>query len=206
MDDTPQDIIDRVYAMQGPDDAERVYDEWAARYDDDTVQGMGYVGHAVAAAKLVELARPDLVLDAGCGTGLAGVELAQRMETTIDGVDVSQGMLDQARTRGVYRRLERADLTRPLDIEDDNYDAAICVGTFTAGHVGPEAFGELARVVRPGGHVVATVLDRVWESGGYRASIDELADSGKVRLLEADVHPYREGEGVDCRLCVLEVC
>ncbi|MGH8866560.1 MAG: class I SAM-dependent DNA methyltransferase [Actinomycetes bacterium] len=206
MGDTSKDILDRVYAMQGPDDAERVYDEWAARYDDDTVAGMGYVGPAIAAAKLVELARPGLVLDAGCGTGLVGVELAQRMATTVDGVDISPGMLDRARVSGVYRKLERADLTRPLEIEDDSYDAAICVGTFTAGHVGPEAFGEMARVVRPGGHVVATVLDRLWESGGYRAYIDALAASGGVRLLEADVHPYREVEGVDCRLCVLEIC
>lgn len=205
MRDTPRDILDRVYAMQGPDEAERVYDEWAESYDDDTVEGMGYVGHVVATSKLVEVTRPGHVLDAGCGTGLVGVELAEHTDATIDGVDISQGMLDRARARGVYRKLEQADLTQRLDIEDDTYDSALCVGTFTAGHVGPEAFGELARVVRPGGYVVATVLDQVWESGGYHAYVDELAASGVVRLLEADVRPYRESEGVDCRLCVLEV-
>jgi ubiquinone/menaquinone biosynthesis C-methylase UbiE len=203
--DTPKDILDRVYAMQGPDEAERVYDEWAARYDDDTVSGLGYVGPAVAAAKLVELARPGLVLDAGCGTGLVGVELARRTDATIDGVDLSGGMLDRARERGIYRHLERADLTQRLGIEDDTYDAVICVGTLTAGHVGPEALDELVRVVRPGGYVVAPVLGRVWESGGYRARVDELAAVGAVTLREADVHPYLEAEGAHCRLCVLEV-
>jgi predicted TPR repeat methyltransferase len=203
--DTPKDILDRVYAMKGPDEAEQVYDEWAERYDDDTVAGLGYVGPAVAAAKLAELARPELVLDAGCGTGLVGMELAKRIDVTLDGVDLSPGMLDRARARGIYRNLTRADLTQPLDVADDTYDAVICVGTLTEGHVGPEALVELVRVVRSGGHVVAPVLDRVWESGGYRAQVDELAASGVVALREADAHPYLEAEGAACRLCVLDV-
>lgn len=206
MTETPREILDRVYALSGPTEAEQVYDEWAARYDADTVQGMGYVGPAIAAAKLAEVtAGGSVVLDAGCGTGLAGVELAARAECTIDGVDLSQGMLDQARTTGAYRNLDRADLTRRLAIDDDSYDAALCVGTLTDGHVGPEALDELARVVRPGGVVVATVLDRVWESGGYRAHLDELTAARVVGLREADVHPYHEREDIDCRLCVLEV-
>lgn len=206
MSDTPKDILDRVYAMKGPDEAEHVYDEWAERYDDDTVAGLGYVGPAVAAAKLVELARPEVVLDAGCGTGLVGMELAKRIDVTLDGVDLSPGMLDQARARGIYRNLTRADLTQRLDIADDTYDAAICVGTLTDGHVGPAALDELARVVRPGGPIVATVLGRAWEPGGYRAHVDELAAPGVVRVLEAVVRPYHERENIDCRLCVLEVC
>lgn len=207
MTEKPREILDRVYALSGPDEAERVYDEWATAYDADTVQGLGYVGPAVAATRLAELtAATDVVLDAGCGTGLAGAELAERADVTIDGVDLSQGMLDQARARGVYRRLDRADLTRRLDIDDDTYDAAICVGTLTDGHVGPAALDELARVVRPGGSIVATVLGRAWEPGGYRAHVDELAAAGVVRVLEAEVRPYHERENIDCRLCVLEVC
>lgn len=205
MSGTPKEILDRVYAMRGPDEAERVYDDWAERYDDDTVGALGYVGPAVAAAKLVELTQPGVVLDAGCGTGLVGVELAKLSDATIDGVDLSEGMLDRARVRGIYRNLERADLTQRLNIADDTYDAAICVGTLTEGHVGPEALDELARVVRPGGHVVAPVLGRVWESGGYRAHVDEMVAAGVVALREADAQPYLEAEGADCRLCVLDV-
>ena len=205
MSETPKDRLARVYALSGPDEAERVYDEWAGDYDSDIVGGLRYVVPAIVADRLAELtADPDAVLDAGCGTGLVGVELAKRVDAAIDGIDLSNGMLEQARARGVYRNLDQADLTQPLDIDDDAYDAAVCVGTFTDGHVGPEAFDELVRVVRSGGPVVATVLAPAWEPGGYRAHIEELAANGSVRLREANVTPYHDEH--DCRLCVLEVC
>ncbi|MQA06048.1 MAG: methyltransferase domain-containing protein [Streptosporangiales bacterium] len=198
--------MERVYNLQGTAEAETVYDEWAGTYDTDTVERMGYVGPRLAAAKLVEVA-PDAetVLDAGCGTGLAGLELAQLCAATIDGVDLSAGMLAQAGTLGVYRTLAKADLTKPLEFADDSYDAAMCVGTFTDGHVGPDAFDELVRVVRPGGVVVATVMGRVWESGGYREHLNRLVERATVELRESAERPYHEREGITCRLVVLEV-
>lgn len=205
MGDEAHETLGRVYALDGPEAAADAYDEWAASYDEDTIEGLGYVGHHVVADKLAELGRPDLVLDAGCGSGLVGSAIAERMEATIDGVDISPGMLDQARALGVYRTLETADLTQPLRLDDDAYDAVVCAGTFTAGHVGPDAFDELARVARPGGHVVATVLDSLWESGGYRAHLESLESAEVVRVLEAEERPYREAEGATCRLCALEV-
>lgn len=206
MVDPDNELLRRAYHLTGPEEAEKLYDEWAATYDADTVEGMGYVAPNLAARRLVEL-RPAVgpVLDAGCGTGLAGVALAQRSVRVVDGVDLSEGMLDRARSLGVYRTLTRADLTQPLDIADGTYGAAICVGTFTAGHVGPETFDELARVVRAGGIIVATVLAAVWDTGGYRAHLDSMGARGLALLLEAPQRPYHEREDLFCRLCVLEV-
>ena len=185
--DTSSEILDRVYALKDVDEAERVYDDWADSYDADTVQGLGYVGPAVAAAKLAELVRSGVVLDAGCGTGLAGLELAERTDVTVDGVDLSQGMLDRAHARGVYRRLSRADLTQPLDIEDDTYDAALCVGTFTEGHVGPEAFDELVRVVAELEQGAPTLEHSLalWERGEALAARCEEWLVGAKRRLDA---------------------
>lgn len=78
------------------------------------------------------------LLDAGCGTGLVGGELVQRGFSALDGVDLSHGMLNIARSKGIYRQLEIADITRPLPFDPGSYGAVVCVGTFTAGHVGPE--------------------------------------------------------------------
>lgn len=193
----------RAYELRGAADAEKLYDEWADTYESDTAEAMGYVGPAVAAGRLADLLPTDTeVLDAGCGTGLVGAELAKRGFHTIDGLDISRAMLAKARATGAYRHLERADLAVRLPVDADAYGALVCVGTMTQGHVGPEAFAEFVRVTRPGGLVVATVLDPIWER--YRAAIDALVDGGVARLVEADRHPYRTMQDVPCRLAVVE--
>ena len=197
--------VQRSYGLGGADEARTLYDEWAASYDADLAdESQGYVAPALAADTVARVAGVDgAILDAGCGTGLVGAELAQRGATVIDGVDVSPGMLERARSTGAYRSLEPADLTRPLTAPDDAYDVVVCVGTLTHGHVGPEAIDEFVRVTRPGGSVVATVLDDVWESGGYRAEVDSLVSAGRADLVSADVTPYRAGVGVEARMLVL---
>lgn len=204
--ETDNEILNRVYRMSGPEDAAEVYDAWAASYDTDTVDGMGYVAPEIAARRLADLVSPgQSVLDVGCGTGLVGHELTRVADVRIDGVDLSTGMLDQAAQRGIYRNLTPADLTRPMEVEDDAYDAVICVGTLTQGHLGPEPLDEMARVVRPGGPVVATVLVTVWEAGGFRTHVEGMSRRGLVASAEAEMAPYHQHEDIDCRLLVLEV-
>lgn len=204
---TDNERLQRVYRLSDPGEAAQVYDEWAATYDRDTVEGMGYIAPRVAAERLVELlANGAHVLDAGCGTGLVGMELHQRRpDLVMDGIDLSSGMLALAREQDVYRGLQTADLTAPIEAPDASYDAVICVGTLTRGHLGPEPLTEMARVVRPGGVVVATVLDTMWEDGGFRAHVESMVDQGAVRLVEAQQRPYHVEEGIDCRLVVLEI-
>ena len=199
--------LERAYGLGGPDDARALYDEWAQTYDADLADAsQDYVGPARAAEALVRVAGTGItVLDAGCGTGLVGAELAPRGVGVIDGVDVSPGMLERARATGAYRSLTPADLTTPLTVEADAYDAVICVGTLTHGHVGPEVLAEFVRVVRPGGHVVATVLDDIWSSGGYAAEVDRLVGAGAAELVSADREPYRAGADVDARMLILQV-
>jgi len=192
-------LLKRAYGLSGKEEAESLYDEWAGTYDADTVESFGYVAPGHAAERLAGLVGPEAaVLDAGCGTGLVGAELAARGFTTIDGIDLSQGMLDVARGKRVYRELRKADLTEPLPFDDNAYDATICVGTLTEGHVGPEVLDELVRVTR--GPLVVTVLGRIWESLGYRAYIEGMATA---RLVEADEMPYHLEEGLTCRRVVL---
>lgn len=206
MQETNNELLKKVYGLTNTEDAQRVYDGWAATYDTDTVDGMGYVAPALAAERLAGLIAPGAtVLDAGCGTGLAGAELARRSEVVLDGVDLSQGMLDRARSRGVYRHLTTADLTAKLNIDDDSYDAVLCVGTLTAGHVGPGAIDEFVRVVRPGGYIVATVHSAVWESEGFRAHLEELDRGTGVAVHETKEAPYHTIENLTCRLCVVQV-
>ncbi|SIO87090.1 class I SAM-dependent methyltransferase [Nocardiopsis sp. JB363] len=200
-------ILDRVYALKSPEEAESAYDEWAATYEHDTTEGMGYAAPTHAAQRLSALLadRPEAeILDAGCGTGLVGAALSGHGFEVIDGFDLSTAMLDEARAKGLYRDLAKADLTRRLPAEDEAYDAVICVGTLTEGHVGPEAFDELVRVARPGAPIVVTVLDRIWEPSGYKAKVQALEKAGLVHLEESTPKSvYHVKENITCNLVVL---
>lgn len=200
-------LLERAYALSGSDEARALYDEWADSYDSDlSDDSQGYVAPETAAETVARTTGVDgEILDAGCGTGLVGVALAARGARTIDGVDLSPGMLEKAEQTGVYRRLAPADLSRALPVPADSYDVVVCVGTLTHGHVGPGAFGEFVRLTRPGGTIVATVLDDIWDSGGYRAEVDRLAQMALVEIVSTDAVDYRKAAQVDARMVVLRV-
>ena len=77
-------ILDRLYAMEGgPETCRDIYADWANDYDRDTLDGMGYVGPSLVAEALAErISSGARILDAGCGTGLAGEQLAASCAST----------------------------------------------------------------------------------------------------------------------------
>lgn len=196
-------VLDKIYNLSGkPEECVDAYKDWAKTYDQDTVEGMNYVGPRISAKRLAELVGPDAaILDAGCGTGLAGVELAELGFKTIDGMDISPDMLEEARKKGPYRGLQVEDMTKPLSYDTDAYDAVVCVGTFTHAHVGPKGFNELLRITKPGGPVVATVHEDVWPDG-YEEHFKALEADGRAKvksISEEDYHVHK------CKLVTLEV-
>ncbi|MDQ0325842.1 SAM-dependent methyltransferase [Rhodopseudomonas julia] len=203
MSDNP--ILKRVYALAGDrDETRNVYAAWAKDYDTDTLRGMGYVAPKLAAAALADLVDDTArVLDAGCGTGLVGEELSRHGLGAVDGIDLSPGMLEVAAEKNVYRNLDVADLTEALKIADDSYDAAISVGVFTSGHVGPEAIADLARVVKKDAPLVITVHENVWEAQAYPDALTRFEEEGHLRINDLIDAPYHEREGYRCRLCLL---
>jgi predicted TPR repeat methyltransferase len=92
------------------------------------------------------------ILDAGAGTGIVGQHLKDLGYTNIDGLDISQEMLNIARDKGVYKNLICAPISekRIEQIETGCYDALISSGTITVGHVKPPALDEIVRLVKPG--------------------------------------------------------
>lgn len=97
------------------------------------------------------------VADIACGTGI----LASRIHSEIgpdevSGVDMSDGMLEQARARSVHVRWLRAPAER-LPFEDGSLDAVVSTSAFHFFDQ-PAAMREFHRVLAPGGlAVVATI-------------------------------------------------
>lgn len=195
------------YDLKTPSEHIALYDKWASTYNDDVMgPTTRYVGPRITAeAVLANNGKIDgQVLDAGCGTGLSGVALAQHGAKIIDGIDVSPGMLKLAKDTGVYRDLWPVDMTKPIEQPDEFYDVVTCVGTFTTGHVGPTpALPELVRVMKRGGLLVATILDTLWKPEGFEAEVNRLRDIGAVDVLSTKVDDYRQGDNARAVMLVM---
>ena len=152
-----------------------VYRDWAKKYDYDNDHVLG----TVSQPKSVNLLSTRLkdktakIIDVGCGTGLVGEKLKAKDFIYFDGLDISKDMLSIAKSRG-YRNLFLGSLNKQLPVLDDAYDAAMCIGVFTHGHVSSDGFNELCRIVKPGGYVCFTVNEGVFEEYGFKEMIAEF--------------------------------
>jgi predicted TPR repeat methyltransferase len=202
-----KEIHDRVLNASTKEELMQAYQEWADYYDHDLIDELSYVAPLEASRLLKSYVEntTSRLLDAGCGTGLVGKCLHEFGYTNIDGLDYSESMLKKAQEKKVYNNLVQADLTAPLDVADDEYDAVICVGTFTCGHIGPEAFSQLIRIVPFGGHICFTVRDQAWQEDDYAAAIKSLVDQGQWELMEEQVSDYIQHEGSMCKVCIYRV-
>jgi SAM-dependent methyltransferase len=165
---TPPDVSG-AYALSSPEDCLKLYADWAASYDDDFAEGMGYVLPAQVASAYLGAGGAGPVLDVGAGTGLLAAALrGLGFQGRIDGVDLSPEMLEKARAKGCYDALVAADITRPLALPA-TYRGVVSSGTFTHGHVGPEGLPSLLAVAEAGALFALSVNAGVWEAKGFPA-------------------------------------
>jgi SAM-dependent methyltransferase len=101
----------------------------------------------------------------------------------IDAVDFSPEMLARAAEKRLYTGLFRADITQPLDLPR-RYAGIVSSGTFTAGHVGPEALPILLDVALPGAQLALSINRRVWSGAGFDRALEGLAASGRITDLQ----------------------
>ncbi|MDG4827033.1 methyltransferase domain-containing protein [Asanoa sp. WMMD1127] len=131
------------------------FDRVADRYDE--TRGGQRRGEEFAAALAPHL-RPGRSLEIGVGTGLVADALARRHGVTTAGVDLSPAMLSHAYAR-LGPRVTVGDARR-LPVRDASVDNAFFVGALHVIVDLATAFTEAARVVRPGGRVLALSASR----------------------------------------------
>jgi len=163
--------------MSDPNDearARRYYDAFAESYEARR-DGRGRY-HDLLDALEIELAAPYVegreVLEVGCGTGLLLRRFAELAKRAV-GVDLSPGMLEHARARGLDVREGSAT---KLPFPDASFDAAVSFKTLP--HV-PDlrrALAEMARVVRPGGVLIA----ELYNPRSVRHAIKRFLPAGRV--------------------------
>ena len=176
--------LDRLYGAPNLDDLREEYDRIASVYDEALVDGMGYRSPQAVAEVARKILPPDaLLLDAGAGTGLLGVALAEAGFTQLDGMDMSREMLAHAARTHVYRDLREGRLGERLDYETGTYDGVASAGVLTTGHAPARCLDEFVRVTRPGGLLIFTLrADRM--PPGYADKLAELKRTRRLELVE----------------------
>ena len=182
-------FLGAVYDSRSTTDVAALYDKWAATYDAEMAQA-GYrhptICLALLARHLPKGTAP--LLDAGAGTGLIGEWLQIMGYPQVEALDISEGMLKVAETKGCYCAFHVLALGGPLPFADDSYGGVISAGVFTSGHVGAEGLDELIRITRPGGIIVLTVKNTLWEAG-FAERVAALESEGRVSRAE-ETEPY----------------
>lgn len=136
-----------------------LFDQYAESFDAHLTSALGYDGPQVLLAAVVRLAprRFPVLLDLGCGTGLAAAAFAALTDRRA-GVDVSAKMVAQAQAKGLYQRLAVADAVDFLDAEPEA-SADLVLAADVMPYVG-ELRGMIraaARALRPDGLFAFTV-------------------------------------------------
>ncbi|HZR85633.1 MAG TPA: methyltransferase domain-containing protein [Bradyrhizobium sp.] len=141
-----------------------LFDQYAPRFEDALLGDLDYrapqlLFKAVIAVRVAQR-KPAFfkrAIDLGCGTGLGAAAFAKEVDHFI-GIDLSPGMIEQARATGLYEQLEVEDMVAGLVSKAEaSADLVLAADAFCyVPELGP-VLTEVTRVLAPGGLIAFTV-------------------------------------------------
>lgn len=194
-------FLDKVYEADGGESMRRYYNDWADIYDADLRENDYRTPGRCAAALARHLADRDApILDFACGTGLSGVALKEAGFTTIDGTDISEGMLEKARAKDAYRELFRAEPDTVLDTGDRQYMGVTAVGAIGAGAAPAENIDGAIASLAAGGVFVVSLNDHTLEDPQFEARLNRAIADGRVEKIMAEDGQHLPAIGLGARV------
>ena len=202
-----KDVVNKIpiYKLKTTKEVMKYYDGWGDKYDQEMVD-WNYTGPKETVNVFIKYTpnKKIRIYDAGCGTGLVGIELKKYDYLNIDGADLSEKLLDLV-PKGYYKNLEQTDLNKPIKVASDQYDAVMCVGTFTFGHVKPHALNEFIRITKNKGLICFTINEGIYKEYGFDKKIKELSDNNQWNVKEFFKSDYIASKDVNAWLGLAEV-
>ncbi len=185
-----------------------LFDRYSGHFEQSLLEELDYqvpeLLDRLLARRTERKRRFDRVLDLGCGTGLAGEKL-KLFATCLDGVDLSAGMLEVAKSKGIYEQLVEAEATAYLEsAATQSWDLIVAADVLTyIGDLSP-LFTAAANRLQPEGLFCCTTEQdngEAWSirpNGRYGHSRDYivgLAEINGFRIVSAEkVNKRKEGE------------
>jgi predicted TPR repeat methyltransferase len=141
-----------------------LFDQYAPKFDTALLDHLGYRGPALLFKAVLAVRAAEkkpmffkLAVDLGCGTGLAAAAFAKHVDQFI-GFDLSPGMIERARTTGLYAELEVADMVEGLaDGPDAGADLIIAGDAMVYVADLAPVLAQVSRVLAPNALVAFTV-------------------------------------------------
>ena len=196
-----------IYKLKTTEEVMRYYDEWGEKdkYNKDMVE-WNYTGpkETVDVIKKYSTNKDILIFDAGCGTGLVGLQLKKFGYKKFHGADLSQKLLDTV-PKNLYQKLMKVDLNQNINAKDNFYDLVMCVGTFTFGHVKPSALDEFVRITKNKGLICFTINEGIYKEYGFDKKIDKLKKENKWEELEFFKSDYIASKDVNAWLGLYKI-
>lgn len=159
--------------------------QYLASYAADSLNGHVLRVRQTRLLELVQDLPPGRILDVGCGPAVLAPELVARGHEYV-GIDASRGMIDTARS-GLLA-LERLSFAiagaEHLPFKHGAFDIVICIGVLDRLPKPERALVEMARVLRPGGLLLASFPNRLSPYAVWRGTVFyPLVGLGKRILL-----------------------
>ena len=189
---------------------ESSYDKWAEKYDEILECSSAYESNQYAAQKLLKYIKDKenaILLEVPCGTGMAGEVVQKAGFCNIDGTDLFNGMLKEAKRKGIYRKVFKSCVTNTskMDCPDNTYDGVYSVKGISVGmlELAPTV-NEMLCVTKPNGILVYTVNLNVGVEEFMKVQSKLMTDL-KVELIRIEKRFYyrKKGEDQQCYYCVL---
>ncbi|MGB3511708.1 MAG: methyltransferase domain-containing protein [Microcoleaceae cyanobacterium] len=188
-----REILQRITTPKDNQQLEEYYDRIAQSYEQISIKDFGRSqeeDRPFLETIIKYVPKEGRILDAGVGTGTIGQYLDRLGYRNLVGIDLSLGMLAEARKKEVYTDLKKMILGETLDFADRTFDAVICSRTLAIGHAPSSSFDELIRITKPGGYIIFTIKTDFYESSDFKDKVPALIASGRWELVEIS-DPYK---------------
>mmetsp|Transcript_3382 Transcript_3382/g.6861 ORF Transcript_3382/g.6861 Transcript_3382/m.6861 type:complete len:477 (-) Transcript_3382:30-1460(-) len=141
-----------------------LFDEYAGNFEESLVKDLGYHGFSLLRKFVGEVLGEkldfNLVVDAGCGTGLVGNEF-RSVSRTLVGMDLSQRIIDEAKIKrpGLYDRTFVGDIVDGVRKEKGKIDLVVAADSFIYFGDLSVLFGSIREGLNVGGYLAFTLED-----------------------------------------------
>ncbi len=202
------DFVTAAYKLEDETSMQSFYANWASDYDRQMVDNLNYIAPDILAQYVIQntVNTKAKVLDIGCGTGLAVLPMHKAGYRDLHGMDLSEEMLAVANSRNLYAQTYCMNACDPFPFNDESFDAVICAGTFTHGHVGPEPLAEIARILKPSGILACAVHEDLYQASGFEDTFESLEADGIMQCIARDRAVYYEGKDPEGWYCYYRKC